>query len=179
MIFRETKLAGAYILDVEPIADVRGFFARSYCQDEFEERGLGFAIAQCNISCNEKKGTLRGMHFQVAPHEEIKLVNCVRGSIFDVIVDLRPASPSRGDWHGEILSEKNYRSVYVPKGFAHGFQSLEEATVVFYQISEFYHPECAAGVRWDDPALGIRWPLENPILSARDQRFESISWRQG
>jgi dTDP-4-dehydrorhamnose 3,5-epimerase len=171
MIFKETKLKGAYIIEIEPLADERGFFARSFCQKEFEEHGLNPCIVQCNISYNKERGTLRGMHYQVAPYEEAKLVSCVRGAIYDVIIDLRPNSPTCAQWLAVELSSENNNMIYIPEGFAHGFQTLKDDTVVFYQMSEFYHSECARGVRWDDPAFGIKWRLRHPILSERDQGY--------
>ncbi|MFX0134686.1 MAG: dTDP-4-dehydrorhamnose 3,5-epimerase, partial [Candidatus Hodarchaeota archaeon] len=150
MIFKETKLKDAYIIELEPMQDERGFFARSFCQKKFEEHGLNPCIAQCNISFNKKKGTLRGMHYQVAPHKEAKIVSCVRGTIYDVIIDLRPNSSTYCQWFAIELDAEDYKMLYIPEGFAHGFQTLEGNTVVFYHMSEFYHPECARGVRWND-----------------------------
>ena len=174
MIFKETTLKGAYVIELERLQDERGFFTRSFCKKEFEEHGLNPHIVQCNISYNEKKGTLRGMHFQAAPHQEVKVVSCTRGSTFDVIIDLRPDSDTYCQWFAIELSANNYKMLYAPKGFAHGFQTLEDDTVVFYQISEFYHPECARGVRWDDMAFSIEWPLLNPIFSDRDTSFKKF-----
>ena len=172
MIFKETKLKGAYIIELEPLEDERGFFARSFCQKEFEEHGLNPRIVQCNVSFNKKKGTLRGMHYQVAPHEEAKLVSCIRGAIYDVIIDLRPNSSTYCQWFATELSAENYKMLYVPEGFAHGFQTLEDNTVVFYQMSEFYHPECARGVRWDDSTFEIEWPeVSKRIISDKDQSY--------
>jgi len=171
VIFEETKLKGAYVINIEPIEDERGFFARSFCQKEFEQLGLNPCVAQCNISFNKKKGTLRGMHYQAAPHEEAKLVSCVKGSIYDVIIDLRPGSITYCQWVSVELSAENHKMLYIPEGFAHGFQTLEDNTEVFYQMSEFYHPESARGVRWNDPAFGIEWPLEERIISKKDLRF--------
>ena len=152
MIFKETKLKGAYIIELELLEDERGFFARSFCIDEFKKNGIDFNIVQCNISYNKEKGTLRGMHYQIAPYEEAKIVSCIRGAIYDVIIDLRQESPIYCKWFAVELSAKNYKILYIPKGFAHGFQTLEDDTVVFYQMSEFFHPECTRGVRWDDKA---------------------------
>jgi len=174
MIFTETKLKGAYIIELELLEDERGFFARSFCQKEFEEHGLNPRIVQCNISYNKKKGTLRGMHYQAAPNEEAKLVSCIRGAIYDVIIDLRPDSTTHCQWFAVELSAENYKMLYVPEGFAHGFQTLEDNTVVFYQMFEFYHPECARGVRWDDPAFRIRWPLSNRVMSKKDQSYPAF-----
>jgi len=171
MIFTETRLKGAYIIEIEPLEDERGFFARSFCQKEFEQHGLNFSIVQCNLSYNKKKGTLRGMHYQMAPHKEAKLVSCIKGAIYDVIIDLRPNSPTCSQWLAVELSSENNNMIYVPEGFAHGFQTLKDDTMVFYQMSEFYHPECARGVRWNDPAFGVKWPLSHPILSERDQGY--------
>jgi len=171
MIFKETKLKGAYIIELEPVKDERGFFARSFCQKEFEKHGIKVNVVQCNISYNKKKGTLRGMHYQVSPYQEAKIVSCVRGAIYDVIIDLRPDSPTYCQWLAVELSAENYKMFYISEGFAHGFQTLEDNTVVFYQMSEFYHPECARGVKWDDPAFGIKWPLSNRIISEKDMDY--------
>jgi dTDP-4-dehydrorhamnose 3,5-epimerase len=169
--FLPTPLAGAYVIQLNQINDERGFFARSFCQDEFRAHGLSSAIAQCNVSWNHKRGTLRGMHYQARPHEEAKVVRCTRGSIWDVIVDLREDSPTRWRWHAETLSEENRHALYVPEGFAHGFQTLADNSEVLYQMSEFYHPELARGVRWDDPKFGISWPIRNPVMSDRDRSY--------
>lgn len=174
MIFKETKLKGAYIIELEPIEDERGFFARSFCIEEFKKNGINFNIVQCNISYNEKKGTLRGMHYQVAPYEEAKLVSCIKGAIYDIIIDLRKSSFTYCQWVAVELTAENYKMLYIPKGFAHGFQTLEDNSVVFYQMSEFYHPECARGVRWDDPAFGIKWPLAEVIISAKDRGYSDF-----
>lgn len=174
MIFKETRLKGAYVIELEQLQDERGFFARSFCQKEFEDHGLNPSIVQCNISYNKKKGTLRGMHYQIAPHEEAKLVSCIRGSIYDVIIDLRPDSDTYSQWFAIELSANNYKMSYAPRGFAHGFQTLEDNTVVLYQMSEFYHPECARGVRWNDSAFGIEWPLLTPIFSDTDVSFKKF-----
>ena len=169
MKFIETKLKGAYVIELEPIRDDRGFFARSFCQKEFEKMSLNAKLAQGNTSFNHRKGTLRGMHFQLPPKAEVKLVRCIRGSIFDVIVDLRENSPTYCQWIGAELTADNRNMLYVPEGFAHGYQALEDDTEVTYQVSEFYSPEHERGMRWDDPAFGIAWPLANPILSPKDQ----------
>lgn len=171
MLFRETRLKGAFIIDIEPIVDERGFFARSWCQREFEKHGLCSDLVQCNISFNHQKGTLRGMHYQIPPHEESKLVRCTRGSIFDVIVDLRKDSRTYKKWCGVELSAENRRMIFIPGGFAHGFQTMEDNTEVFYQMSDSYHPQCARGVRWDDPAFGVDWPDDERIISIRDKSF--------
>jgi len=175
MIFKETKLKGAYLIEIEPIEDERGFFARSFCEEEFRKHGLDFRIVQCNVSFNKKKGTLRGMHYRVAPHEEAKLVSCIRGAIYDVIIDLRSDSNTYCQWFTVELSAENYKMLYVPEGFAHGFQTLEDNTVVSYQMSEFYHPECARSVRWDDPAFGIEWSLPSKIISQKDLNHRSFN----
>jgi dTDP-4-dehydrorhamnose 3,5-epimerase len=171
MIFTETRLKGAFVIEPEKVEDKRGFFARTWCQHEFANRGLNPCIAQCSISFNLKRGTLRGMHYQVAPYEEAKVVRCISGAIYDVIIDLRPQSPTFTEWLAVELNAENRRMLYVPEGFAHGFQTLEDNTEIFYQISEFYAPEYARGVRWDDSAFGIQWPLADRPISIRDQTF--------
>ena len=171
MKFIETPLYGAYIIEIEPVMDERGFFARSWCREEFEALSLNTSIAQCGISYNLLKGTLRGLHYQESPFEEAKLVRCTRGAIYDVIADIRPSSPTYKKWSAFELTAQNHRTLYVPEGFAHGFQSLEDETEVFYQLSEFYHPEAARGIRWDDPLFNFDWPLEGRIISERDLRF--------
>jgi dTDP-4-dehydrorhamnose 3,5-epimerase len=171
MIFQETPLPGAFLIEPERFEDERGFFARTWCRREFAERGLAAELAQCNTSFNGKKGTLRGMHFQVAPHAEIKLVRCTRGAIYDVIIDLRPDSPGYRRWIGVELTAENLRQLYIPEGYAHGFQTLSDSSEVFYQMSEFYHPESARGVRWDDPVFGITWPLPVSVISPRDRAY--------
>jgi len=168
MKFEETPLHGAYLIHLEPIKDERGFFARSWCHDEFEEHGLDANLTQCSVSFNTKKSTLRGMHYQSAPHEETKLVRCTRGAMYDVIVDLRHDSPTFKQWFAAELTAENHLMMYAPKGFAHGLQTLEDNTEAFYQMSQKYFPESVAGVRWDDPAFGIKWPDMNPILSQKD-----------
>lgn len=169
--FTPTILNGAYIVDIEPIADERGFFARSWCKDEFSRQGLNSQLMQCNISCNKAKGTLRGLHYQETPFGEAKLIRCSAGAIYDVIVDLRATSPSYGQWFAAELTAANYRMLYVPEGIAHGFQALEEGTEVFYQMSQAYHEEYARGIRWNDPAFKVSWPLPNPILCKRDESY--------
>ncbi len=168
MHFTETKLKGAYILDLKPIEDERGFFARTFCVQEFEAHGLNPCVVQCNVSYNRHKGTLRGMHYQSAPHAEAKLVRCICGAIYDVIIDLRPESPTFKQWVGVELTASNRRMLYVPEGLAHGFQTLEDETEVFYQMSEFYFPQSAQGVRWDDPAFQIDWPPAERVISPKD-----------
>jgi dTDP-4-dehydrorhamnose 3,5-epimerase len=157
--------------------DERGFFARSWCQKEFETEGLDLNTVQCNVSFNEKKGTLRGMHFQAAPSPEAKLVRCTQGAIYDVVIDLRAESPTYKQWIGLKLTAENRRMLYIPEGCAHGFLTLEDKTEVFYQMSEFYHPELARGFRWDDPAFQIKWPATVEVISERDRTypdFESV-----
>jgi len=171
MIFTKTVLNDAMIVDIERKEDDRGFFARSWCRREFEAHGLNPNLAQCNISFNPKKGTLRGMHLQVKPFEEAKLVRCTRGSLCDVIVDLRPDSPTYKKHLSAVLTSENRRMLYVPEGFAHGFLTLEDATEVSYQISEFYRPESQLGFRWDDPAFAIAWPAEVRLISDRDRSY--------
>lgn len=171
MIFTATDLAGAFVIEPERLGDERGFFARTWCQREFEEHGLNPRLAQCSISFNARKGTLRGMHYQAAPHQEVKLVRCTMGAIYDVIVDLRPQSPTYTQHLGVVLSAENRTMLYVPEGFAHGFQTLEENSEVYYQMSEFYAPDSARGVRWNDPAFGIAWPADERTIIARDQSY--------
>ncbi len=171
MVFTETSLGGVYIIDPEPQADERGFFAQIWAPADFEARGLNPRIVQCGISTNTRKGTLRGMHYQVAPFAEAKLVRCTRGAIYDVMIDLRADSPTFTRWLAVELTAANHRMLYSPEGFAHGFQTLEDETEVCYQISERYSPEHARGVRWDDPAFGIRWPLAPTVMIARDRTF--------
>lgn len=171
MIFTPSELQGAFVIDPELKGDERGFFTRTWCQKEFQAHGLNPRLVQCNLSHNFRRGTIRGMHYQAAPHEEAKLVRCTRGAIFDVIVDLRPRSPTFKRWLGIQLTARSRRMLYVPEGFAHGFQTLEDETEVFYQMTEFYHPESARGVRWDDPTFGIEWRPIEPILSERDRNY--------
>lgn len=174
MKFTESGLKGAYIIDIEPAEDERGFFARTFCRKEFEAYGLNPNLLQSSISFNKKKGTLRGMHYQAWPHEETKIVRCTMGAIYDVILDLRPDSKSFKQWVAIDLTSTNHRMVYVPQGFAHGFQTLEEDVEVFYQMSECYYPQSAIGLRWNDPAFGIKWPISHPIISARDLHFPDL-----
>jgi len=171
MRFIETMLPGAYLIELENLTDERGFFARSYCQKEFAAHGLKTDVCQCNVSFNKMKGTLRGMHFQLQPRAEAKLVRCTRGAIHDVIVDLRPDSSTYCQWISVELTGDNHRALYIPEGFAHGFQTLENDSEVFYQMYEFFAPECASGVRWNDPAFGLVWPLPNPIISDKDLSY--------
>jgi dTDP-4-dehydrorhamnose 3,5-epimerase len=171
MIFRETPLAGAFVLEPELVQDERGFFARTWSRDEFVARGLDPEIAQCSVSYNHRRGTLRGLHFQAAPHEEVKLVRCIRGALWDVIVDVRPGSPTRGRFFGLVLSAAARNALYIPKGMAHGFVTLEDETEVFYQISAPYSPEHARGYRWDDPTFAIPWPEPVAVISERDRNL--------
>lgn len=174
MRFTATALAGVYLVDLERRDDERGFFARSFCEAEFAAHGLATRYPQCNVSYNAARGTLRGMHYQRAPHGEPKLVRCTRGAIYDVVVDLRPESSTCRRWFAAELTADNHRMLYIPALCAHGFQTLADDTEVFYMMGESYHPESAAGVRWNDPALGIRWPLPNPVISARDAGFPDL-----
>ena len=168
MKFLETELQGAFVIELETFEDSRGFFARVWCNEEFEEHDLVPRIAQVNTSFNAKAGTLRGMHYQIAPHEETKVVRCIRGSLYDVIVDLRPDSPTYKRWTGVELTARNHRMLYVPAKFAHGFITLEDNTEVMYLISEAYAPEAARAIRWDDPEIGIEWPRPVVEISERD-----------
>lgn len=172
MVFEETRLGGAWLVKIEPRADNRGLFARTFCTDEFIAHGLPASFVQCNVSYNATLGTLRGMHFQREPRPEGKLVRCTGGAIWDVIVDLRKDSPTYCRWQGFELTAENRDALYIPGGFAHGFQTLTPGTEVFYQMTEFYVPELAAGVRWNDPAFGIEWPIPDPVLSDRDRSYE-------
>ena len=174
MIFHETEIKGVFIIDPKRVEDERGFLARTWCQRKFQAHGLNTVWVQSNIVFNWKKGTLRGLHYQAKPHGEVKLVRCTRGAIHDVVVDLRPGFQSLGKWVSVELSAENRRMLYIPKGFAHGYQTLTDHTEVSYQMSEFYHPESARGVRWNDPAFGIHWPEGKRILSDRDSAFSDF-----
>lgn len=170
MHFMETELKGAYVIEPVPAIDGRGFFARTFCAREFAERGLADGLAQCSTSFNKQRGTLRGLHYQAAPHEEEKLVRVTMGAVFDVMVDLRPDSPTFRRWFGAVLSAENRRMLYIPKGFAHGFQTLRDNSEVFYQISTYYEPASVRGIRWDDPTLAVGWPeATQAIISERDR----------
>lgn len=176
MQFTPLELAGAFVVDVDVHEDSRGLFARTFCAEEFAGHGLAAAFPQCNVSYNARRGTLRGMHLQDAPHAEAKLVRCVRGAIFDVILDLRPGSPTHAQWVAEELTAENRRALYIPEGMAHGFLSLTDGSEVFYQMSTSHSAAHARGVRWNDPSFGITWPLDRagvsaPILSARDAEY--------
>lgn len=175
MFFTETKLEGAFVVELDRRADLRGFFARTFCALEFEAHGLNPRIAQCNLSYNKRRRTLRGMHWQVPPSTEVKLVRATRGAVYDVIVDLRPDSATYLQHVGVELTSDNGRMLYIPEGFAHGFQSLEDETEVTYQMSEFYAPEQARGARWNDPAFGIAWPLPDPIMNDRDRTWPDFA----
>lgn len=175
MIFTETSLAGAFVIDIERREDDRGFFARSFCERELEARGLVSRVVQQNISQNHRAGTVRGLHFQRAPHEETKIVRCTRGAIFDVIVDLRPASPTCGKHVAFELTASNHRALYVPEGFAHGFQTLCDDAEVLYLMGAFFEPSASAGLRFDDPALAIAWPLPVSVISDRDRALPGFS----
>jgi dTDP-4-dehydrorhamnose 3,5-epimerase len=168
-------LAGAFVIEPERLEDERGFFARTFCQKEFEVHGLNVNTAQCNVSFNKRKGTLRGMHFQDGECAEAKLVRCTAGSIYDVIIDLRPSSATFKMHVVVELTLQNRKMIYIPEGFAHGFQTLEDNSEVFYQMSEFYSPELARGVRWDDPAFGIVWPADDRTIAERDRNYPNFS----
>lgn len=171
MIFTESALPGVILVDIEPLADDRGFFARSYCPDEFAAQGLGPELRQCSVSFNARHATLRGLHFQPAPRAEHKLVRCTAGSIFDVIVDIRPHSSYYCRWVSVELTAQNRRAVFIPPGFAHGFVTLGEKAEVYYMISVAYAPGFARGFRWNDPAFGIQWPLTPNVISPRDAAY--------
>ena len=173
MLFTETKLKGSYIIELEKREDQRGFFARAWCQKEFADHGLNANLVQASISHNARRGTLRGMHYQAPPYEETKLVRCTAGSIYDVLLDLRPASATYRQWLGVELSASNYRSVYISAGFAHGFLTLADDSEVTYQVSQFYYPESARGVRYNDPAFGIEWPMKPVVISEKDKSWPS------
>jgi dTDP-4-dehydrorhamnose 3,5-epimerase len=174
MKFTETPLAGAFIVDIDPTSDERGFFARTFCADAFAGYGLNAAALQCSVSFNLRKGTLRGMHYQAPPHEEDKLVRCTAGAIFDVIVDIRTGSPSYGRWFGAELTAVNRRALLAPKGFAHGFISLTDASEVLYMIFAPHAPGSARGFLWDDPEVAIAWPITPVVISARDAALQPL-----
>jgi len=172
MVFKETRLKGAFIIEPENIIDDRGFFSRVWCQKEFEAQGLNPNIAQCNQSFNAIKGTLRGIHYQIVPYEEAKIIRCIRGKVYDVIVDLRSKSPTYLQWMGFELSSENRKMLYVPENFAHGYLTLADNTEVFYQVSQFYSPGSESGIRWDDPSINIKWPkIANLIISEKDKKW--------
>lgn len=174
MIFNKTDLEDAYIIDLEKLGDQRGFFARAYCKDEFNERNIKLPVVQANVSYSRDKGTLRGMHYQTAPNEEAKLVRCTKGSIYDVIIDVREDSPSFKKWIGVELNEQNHRMLYVPEGFAHGFITLDDDAEVTYQVSEFYTPGAERGIRWNDPVFSIDWPVDVKVISEKDKNWSDF-----
>lgn len=172
MIFAETTLPGVYLIDIEPIGDSRGFFSRFWCSKEFEAQGLSFEVAQINVSHNAEAGTLRGLHFQREPHAEAKVVACIRGSVFDVAVDIRADSPTYLQWFGAELNSEDRQMLYIPEGFAHGYQTLEDDTGLLYLVSEFYGPDAEGGLRFDDPAIGIEWPQTVASISDKDNNWD-------
>ncbi len=175
MKFAPTTLPGVWIIDLEPKEDERGFLARTFCENEFAEHGLHARWPQCNLTLTRKRGTIRGMHYQAEPKPEIKLIRCSAGAVYDVLVDVRRDSPAFGKWESFELTAMNRRTLYVPGGIAHGFQCLAENSELFYQMSEFYYPELARGVRWSDPAVGIKWPLGDPLVSERDRNLPLLA----
>lgn len=174
MKFTPLKIPGAFLVELEPRVDERGFFSRSFCVREFEEHGLAPTVVQCNVSYSNLRGTLRGMHIQRAPHEETKLVRCTRGRLYDVIVDVRKDSPTYCQWVGVELDAQTHNAVFVPRGCAHGFQTLEDDTEAFYQVSAYYSKEFELGYRWNDPSFKIEWPIEDAVLSDRDRMHEDF-----
>ena len=174
MRFTPTALDGVWVIDLDLHEDERGFFARSWCQREFQEHGLASSLVQCSISFNRRKGTLRGLHYQALPHGEAKLIRVTHGAIYDVAVDVRPGSPTWLQWHSVRLTQENRRMLYIAEGIAHGFQTLQDDTEVFYQMNEFYRADSARGVRFDDPALGIPWPVHEKIVTEKDRSYEDI-----
>ena len=177
MIFEETGLAGALLIEPERMADSRGFFARTFCARDFAERGLASVFVQSSVSFNLRAGTLRGLHFQLPPHREVKLVRCTAGAIWDAIVDLRAGSPTRLRWFGSELSAENRRMLYIPEGFAHGFITLQPNSEVFYEMTEFFAPQAARGLRWNDPAFAIAWPKEPQVIAERDASYPDLDLR--
>jgi len=175
MRFLETDLDQAWLIEPEPVGDQRGSFARTFCEREFAKKGLEIRFVQHSVSHSRTAGTLRGMHFQRPPHEEVKLVRCIRGAIYDVIIDLRADSPTRGQWTGFELTDSNMRQLYIPAGFAHGFQTLCDDTEINYLISAFYAPEAASGLRYNDPAFGIEWPLAVSVISEKDRAWPDFA----
>jgi dTDP-4-dehydrorhamnose 3,5-epimerase len=174
LIIKPAPLEGAFVIDLKRLEDDRGFFARSFCAKEFADAGLDPRVAQCNVSFNRRKGTIRGMHFQAAPHAEVKVVRCTQGSVWDVIVDLRHDSATFRHWYGVELTATNRRALYVPAGLAHGFQTLTDDCELLYMMSEFYVPDASRGFRWNDPAFAIDWPIPDPILSERDRNHPAF-----
>lgn len=175
MLFHKTNIDGVFLIDLEARGDDRGFFARSYCREEFVAQGIDGSFVQENISLSHSRGTLRGMHYQVTPHAEDKLVNCVSGELFDVALDMRPASSTYLKWQGFSLTAENRKKLFIPKGVAHGFQTLVDETEIRYLVSSFYAPDAERGVRWDDPAIGIEWPLAPTVLSDKDKDWDNVS----
>jgi dTDP-4-dehydrorhamnose 3,5-epimerase len=175
VIFKPTELPGAYVIETERFEDVRGYFARTFCENEFKTQGLDTRIVQCNVSFNRRKGTLRGMHYQATPFEETKLVRCTRGAVFDVIIDLRRESPTFKKHFAVQLDELNCQMLYIPAGLAHGFQTLEDDTEIFYQMSQVYSAEHARGVRWNDPAFGVQWPHDERTILERDRDYPDFA----
>ncbi|MBL8025658.1 MAG: dTDP-4-dehydrorhamnose 3,5-epimerase [Fibrobacteres bacterium] len=178
MKITSTTISGVYTLEIEPVHDNRGFFARTFCMDELGKAGLVTSFPQCNVSYNAKKATLRGMHYQIAPFGETKIVRCTSGSVYDVVVDIRPSSPTFKKWYGVELSFENRRSIYIPEGIAHGFISLVDGAELLYMMSAKYQPEAARGVRWNDPAFAIEWPLTPSVIADRDNTFSGFSSSQ-
>jgi dTDP-4-dehydrorhamnose 3,5-epimerase len=174
MKFLPTGLTGAVVIEPEPLRDERGSFSRTFCREEFRAHGIELTVVQCSVSFNVRRGTLRGLHYQAPPKAEAKLVRCTAGEAFDVIADLRPGSPTFGRWFATELTAAGGRMIYVPEGFAHGFQTLRDETELFYMVSESYSPPHARGVRWDDPQLGIRWPMAPTVMSARDRELPAL-----
>lgn len=176
MRFIKTRLEGAYVIEPEKLVDERGMFARVWCRNEFKEHGLATDMVQSNVSFSKKRGTLRGLHYQVEPYQEAKLMRCTKGAIFDVCIDLRPDSSTYKQWFGIELTDKNHKMLYVPQGFAHGYEMLEDNTEVFYLVSEYYHPESERGIRWNDLSFKIDWPIkENLIISGKDRNWPEFN----
>lgn len=175
MKFSHAKLSGLWVIDLELREDARGFLARTYCDAEFSAHGLNTRWPQCNLTLTKQRGMIRGMHFQAEPKPEIKLIRCAAGAIYDVLVDVRQGSPTFGRWEGFELTSRNRRMLYVPGGFAHGFQCLEDHCEVFYQMSESYVPELARGIRWNDPRVAIHWPIPDPVLSEKDRALPLLT----
>lgn len=179
MIFEELPLGGAYVIHLQKYKDERGSFARAWCSREFESQGLKSQMVQANAAYNIRKGTLRGMHYQLSSHAEAKLLRCIRGAVYDVMIDLRPDSPTYRSWHGVELNDRSHKMVYVPEGFAHGYMTLADHTEVFYQVSEFYAPDAERGIRWNDPCFNIQWPvMENMIISEKDKNWPDFAGQE-
>lgn len=171
MKYAGTPIDGTFLVDLEPVEDHRGFFARTFCEDEFLRRGLEPHFAQSSIAFSARRGTLRGMHYQREPHAEVKLIRCTRGGVYDVVIDLRPGSRTFRQWFAAELTAANRRMLYIPRGLAHGYLTLEDETEISYQMSSPYHPDAAAGVRWDDPAFAVHWPFEPAVIAERDRTY--------